>query len=268
MDRLPTDLIAELADVRARLATLEAERANARRRVRRVTGLAVLAALVGTAASAASGACPNGMPFCFNPDEPALASQVNMNFAQLKEWLESKVGTVGTGVKITTGATVSPTVPSLAPPAQATRALFVSAPTTGGGEPIADFRHDNQTQGIGIGWNSIVATGSSTNQDIQLFAKGNGQIVANSNLVVASNSNLQVGASTTICATSPCYCPSGSYLLSWTGTCSGAGVAVYSVAPVSSGSQRGIDVQCINYNFTLFAGMKSMTVTCSRLVTQ
>ena len=262
MDRLPDALISELADVRSRLATLEAERANARRRVRRVTGLAVLAALIGTAASAANGTCPNTMPFCFNPDEPALASQVNMNFAQLKEWLESKVGTAGTAVKITTGATVSTTTP----PVQVTRALYVSAPTTGGGEPIADFRHDNQTQGIGIGWNSIVATGSSANQDVQIFPKGSGQVVVNGNLAVTGN--LNVGAVISSCTAGPCYCPLGFFPLSWTGTCSNAGIAVYSVTPVTSFSQRGLDVQCINSTFNGFSGLRNMALTCTRLVTQ
>ena len=254
MDRLPTDLIAELADVRARLATLEAERTNSRRKVRWAGGAAVLAALVGTAASAASGACPNVMPFCFNPDEPALASQVNMNFAQLKEWLESKVGTVANPVKIATGATVSTTTP----PAQASRALYVSANTSSATEPIADFRHDNKTQGIGIGWNSIIATGTATDQDLALVPKGSGLVVAVGGLAVTANlsvgGNLNVGATTnTSCTTSPCYCPTGQFPLSWTGTCSGAGVGVYSVLPVTLGAQRGLDVQCINFNFTAFA---------------
>ena len=38
----------------------------------------------------------------FNPNEPALASQVNGNFNQLKAWLEQKVGTAGNNI-ITTG---------------------------------------------------------------------------------------------------------------------------------------------------------------------
>lgn len=42
-------------------------------------------------------ACPNGLPFCFAPNSPALAGQVNQNFMQLKEWVETKVGPVSTG---------------------------------------------------------------------------------------------------------------------------------------------------------------------------
>lgn len=217
----------------------------------------MLAALVGTAASAADGACPNGLPFCFLASKPAVASEVNQNFAQLKEWLESKVGTVATPVKITTGATVS----SITPPTQASRALFVSANTSGNTEPIVDFRHDNLSQGVGIGWSSVVATGSVANQSLYLVAKGSGQIV--------SSSELNVGASITSCSVGPCYCPTGQYPLSWVGTCANAGAAVYSSAFVTNGSgQRGVDVVCINSTFNGFGSQKNMQVVCSRLVTQ
>ncbi len=70
MNRLPTDLSLELAEVRARLAALEGERTAARRRVRWLGAAALLATLVGTAASAANGACPNGLPFCFTSNTP------------------------------------------------------------------------------------------------------------------------------------------------------------------------------------------------------
>lgn len=257
MDRAPHDLAQELAEVRSRLATLEAERTASRRRVRWLGGATVLAALVGTAASAAGGGCPNGLPFCFTADAPAVASEVNTNFAQLKEWLEAKVGTVATPVKITTGATVS----SITPPVQASRALFVSANTTGNTEPIVDFRHDNLTQGVGIGWSSIVATGTTPNQDLFFQAKGTGQVV--------STSLLNVGAALTSCSVGPCYCPAGQYPLSWVGTCANAGAAVYSSAFVINGSgQRGIDVVCINSTFNGFASQKNLQVICSRLITQ
>ncbi len=262
MDSRPTDLSVELAELRARLASLEAERTSARGRVRWAGAAVVIAVLVGTAASAASGACPNGLPFCFTSDTPALASEVNMNFMQLKEWLELKVGTVAAPVRITTGATVS----TITPPTQATRALFVSANTSGNTDPIVDFRHDNLTQGVGIGWNSVVATGTNANQSLFLVPKGSGQVVIPSDLNVGGN--LNVGATTASCTTGPCYCTGGMHPLSWTGTCNGAGVAVYSVLPVTSNGQRGIDVQCITSNFAGFAPMRNMVVTCSRLMTQ
>ena len=56
---------------------------------------------------AANGNCPNGLPFCFAVDTPAQASQVNHNFMQLKEWLETKVGAVSSGSITATGITAT-----------------------------------------------------------------------------------------------------------------------------------------------------------------
>ena len=95
------DRLSQLED---ELRTLKRERNN-----RRKLGLVALGALgcmvtIGTA-FAATGACPNAMPFCFAANQPATASEVNHNFAQLKEWLEAKVGAVATPVAITGPAT-------------------------------------------------------------------------------------------------------------------------------------------------------------------
>lgn len=64
------------------------------RRLSRKAGLAVagLAALIGGAAWA--------QLVTFTPDTPALASQVNANFNQLRVWLEQKVGPVGPAVRV------------------------------------------------------------------------------------------------------------------------------------------------------------------------
>jgi hypothetical protein len=55
--------------------------------------------------------CTNGIPFCFAPNDPALASEINLNFAALKTWLEAKVGPTGTLASpsgdITTGRIVT-----------------------------------------------------------------------------------------------------------------------------------------------------------------
>lgn len=256
MNESPNDLASQLLDLRARLATLEAERARLRRGLKYAGTVGLLAVFLGTVASAADGACPNGLPFCFAADTPALASEVNTNFAQLKEWLEAKVGAVGVGVRVQPGATIT----SITPPTQATRGLFVSSNTTSPTEPILDVRHDNLTQGVGIGWNSIVATGSAATQDLQLLAKGAGQVI--------SASNFSVGATTATCAIGPCFCPAGLFAQSWTGTCANAGVAVYSVAAVTNATaQRGFDVQCITSNFGSSNPMRNLTVVCSRLVT-
>lgn len=85
-----------LAALTARLAALEAELTARKGASRRVVAIGAVLSLtaVGTA-WAATGSCPNGLPFCFTADQPAVASEVNHNFAQLKEWLEGKVGAVG-----------------------------------------------------------------------------------------------------------------------------------------------------------------------------
>jgi hypothetical protein len=210
MTSSPSDssLAAEVADLRARLAVLEAERAAARRRNRRLAFAAVgLAVISGTVASAANGNCPNGLPFCFTPDSPAQASQVNHNFMQLKEWIETKVGaTSSSGVSAST-ITASGTVTAngsarvtggglqvhaggaVSPPASTGRALWATGSTTAYDAPIADFRHDNLTQGIGIGWNSIVATGSAADQYIYLKPKGAGQVEIDNGLRINGTIN-------------------------------------------------------------------------------
>jgi hypothetical protein len=156
-----------------------------------------------TVAGAANGNCPNGLPYCFAPDTPALASNVNWNFAQLKEWLEQKVGTSGTAAvtmtstlnvtgqaTLTGGASVTGAtahrgevrVQSGSTSNAATAAgkpLFISA-ILGDGNAVQtgniEFRHDNLTQGIGFGFNTIYATGSNPNQDLGLKARGTGSV--------------------------------------------------------------------------------------------
>jgi hypothetical protein len=50
---------------------------------------------------------------------------------------------------------------------------------SGGGityPPIAEFRHSNQSQGLGINFNSIFATGSNTSQPIYLYSRGASEV--------------------------------------------------------------------------------------------
>lgn len=49
-------------------------------------------------------------------------------------------------------------------------------------EPIAQFKHKNDSQGVGIGWNTIYATGTNANQDLKLKARGTGTVTVNSPL--------------------------------------------------------------------------------------
>jgi hypothetical protein len=57
--------------------------------------------------------------------------------------------------------------------------LYVTATANPGGynkNAIAEFRHTNQTQGIGIGYNTIYAAGTNANQDVNIIAKGSGKV--------------------------------------------------------------------------------------------
>jgi hypothetical protein len=102
MTNRPDDIEQELEALRGRLQALEGrERRRARRLVKAGVALVACATLGVCTALAADGNCPNGMPFCFQADQPARASDVNHNFAQLREWLEAKVGVAGTGVRLT-----------------------------------------------------------------------------------------------------------------------------------------------------------------------
>lgn len=73
----------ELAVLRARLTELE--KAQDRRRLGGWAALVGVVALAGGTAWSASGNCPNGMQYCFTADAPALASEVNYNFSQLRD---------------------------------------------------------------------------------------------------------------------------------------------------------------------------------------
>lgn len=105
----------DLSQLQQRLAVLE-RREQRRARLLRWLGLAAALAIVAYngVSFAANGNCPNGYPFCFGAGSPALASQVNHNFAQIKEWVEQKVGAVGSNnvavpgsLTVGGGATVS-----------------------------------------------------------------------------------------------------------------------------------------------------------------
>jgi|GEM_PF-3462228 len=50
---------------------------------------------------------------------------------------------------------------------------------TGPGSGNVEFRHDNATQGIGFGYNTIYQAGTNTNQDLNLLSKGTSPITLN-----------------------------------------------------------------------------------------
>lgn len=102
----PEPLALRLSQLEEELRTLKRERQTRRKLALVAVSAAGLMVTIGTA-FAANGNCPNGMPFCFSPNQPAAASEVNQNFAQLKEWLEAKVGTAGAAVAVNTPAAFS-----------------------------------------------------------------------------------------------------------------------------------------------------------------
>lgn len=61
------------------------------------------------------------------------------------------------------------------------KAFFVSCPMRDGRnrDGAIEFRHDNLSQGIGFGYNTIYATGYNDNQDLALQSKGGGKILLN-----------------------------------------------------------------------------------------
>ena len=99
----PAELTSQLHTLRDRVARLEAEKHSSRlKRTWAIVSAVVVVVATGTAL-AADGTCPNGLPFCFAPDAPAEAAQVNHNFSQLREWLVAKVG-LPTSAGITTSS--------------------------------------------------------------------------------------------------------------------------------------------------------------------
>lgn len=118
-------------DLEERVTTLERDLAMSRRRWRRWGWPAMGACFVGVLAAALTvfadptAALPcdvrfSGLFYCFSPDTPARADQVNHNFTAFAQWLEQKVGapsadpaasTSGTGGLVVVG---SPTSTNLA----------------------------------------------------------------------------------------------------------------------------------------------------------
>jgi hypothetical protein len=147
----PNDpVLRELQELRARVAMLER---GPRLRPWIIAG-AVGGVLVGISAMGASAACPNGIPYCFNANEPALATEVNADFAALKTWLEAKVGATGAlatpsndistrdvtarNISSTTETTSSIVATSFSPP-------YTSWATVGLGAGGAAIQNDNMS---------------------------------------------------------------------------------------------------------------------------
>ena len=78
-------------------------------------------------------------------------------------------------------------------------ALYVTADSAPDSKGV-EFRHSNRTQGIGIGYNTIYATGSDENQDLALKARGKSPVTIQSDLsvqkslTIAGNAELKTPA--------------------------------------------------------------------------
>jgi hypothetical protein len=216
-----TEVLTELREVRQRLAELEARSAPRKGLPRaRLFAMVAVAALFGAGvASAADGNCQNGLPVCFAPNTPAMAYDVNWDFATLKQWLETKVGQVDAGVIIAAPARIQTGTTANASAAVG-HGLFVSSVSGDGSNNangIVEFRHDNLTQGIGIGYNTIYSAGPSAG-DLQLKPGATGVVNVIGDLNVTSNAWGTSPASGTPINRVPCaqadaaQCPAGQYV--------------------------------------------------------
>ncbi len=68
-------------------------------------------------------------------------------------------------------------------------ALNVSATTNSAKAPVAEFRHSNQTQGVSIGYASVLATGSNPNQPLAIASRGTDPLTLNAE----SGGNVGIG---------------------------------------------------------------------------
>ena len=68
----------------------------------------------------------------------------------------------------------------------AIKGLYITGDFGGDADGI-EFRHTNGSQGIGFGYNTIYATGSNANQDLNLKAKGTGSVTVTGATTLANN---------------------------------------------------------------------------------
>lgn len=166
-----SQLLKELEALRLRVTELEKKQAAPPARTWRRRSLlgfslaGLLAVGVGTA-FAASGACPNGYPFCFAPNTPATAAEVNHNFAQIKEWLETKTGSVSSA-QVTTSKVN-------------TTDIALSGGKLTGTNGAGNFHIDSASSGLYLNWFSgtggVVIGDGLQNQIARFDTTGNLQI--------------------------------------------------------------------------------------------
>lgn len=123
----------------------------------------------------------------FNADQPALASQVNGNFTQLKTWLEQKVGTVGTNT-ITTGTVTASAVSATTVTATGRVIGNALAPAYADWQAISStFTGGSGIVNDNVGYRALMVVGNTSaggNRKVQLYD----DVSVSNDLVVGNNS--------------------------------------------------------------------------------
>ena len=111
------------------------------------------------------------------------------NYSETMTLMGNKVG-IGSSSPATTldvvGTSKITQTLSLGGFANLTAGLYVSSNASADSDGI-EFRHSNGTQGVGIGHNTIYATGGNPNQELGLKGRGNSGVVSKDHFKVASS---------------------------------------------------------------------------------
>jgi hypothetical protein len=143
-----------------------------------------LVSLTGLTAYATNAHCASGL-ICFSVGEPARASQVNANFATLKQWMVARLGSVDSqGVEVSDG---SPWRVSLGESGDsAIYGLRFHDNPAGGSGDRAWVRY--VSNGSGSGHSLRLGIANDTNDDIQMIQAGVRRLQIVQNLVGVQNS--------------------------------------------------------------------------------
>lgn len=86
-------------------------------------------------------------------------------------------GVIATALRVGTGALGAERL--RVGQASASPAALFTAATASGNQAIVEARHDNQTQGVALGYRSLFATGTAANQDLSIFSRGTSPLLLN-----------------------------------------------------------------------------------------
>lgn len=177
LEQLSAELGMSLEELVAWRSVYEAARRDVSRssKKRWLGAVAAIALVLLTPRVMAAGTCAQTLPaplITFCADEPALASDVNSNLQQLVNWVQQKVGTVGTADLTTTGNISAANIS--AANINASGALRLNATDPGSGTQITWNRSANQGEtnfvnlrGLGSGGFSFF-TGTTVANAVQI----------------------------------------------------------------------------------------------------